>query len=120
MANTGSVLRQLTEAFVAENSGVTVREVPLRAAGYHDQILTQLMAGTPPDIFRIDDAQQQIYIKRGYLEPFGPHLAAAGIDPDAFVAAGQDARRDGETFALCYQTNARQLVYNKAILRSRH
>jgi len=116
MANTGSVLRKVSESFVAANPDVTIREVPLPAAGYHDQILTQLTAGTPPDIFRIDDAQLPLYIERGYLEPLGPHLEAAGIDPSTFVAAGQDARRDGETFAICYQTNARQLVYNKALL----
>lgn len=116
LPHTGSVLRQITKSFVEKNPRASVREIPIPSSGFHDQILTQLTAGAPPDIFRIDDPQLALYLGRDYLLPLDKALADAGIDKSKFAAAGRDAQKGGETFAVVYQTNARQLIYNKALL----
>lgn len=118
LPQTARVLRRLTETFNQKHPDVRVREVAIPFAGFHDQLLTQLTAGTPPDLFRIDDPQLALYSERGYLTPLDAALKEAGVDPAGFVAAGQDARRTGQTLAIAYQTNARALFYNKQLLQA--
>jgi multiple sugar transport system substrate-binding protein len=116
LPHTGSVLRTISESFMRKHPNVRVREIPIPATGFHDQILTQLTAGTPPDIFRIDDPQLPLYIERNFLIPLDGALREAGIPVERFAAAANDAKKDGRTYAVVYQTNARQLVHNKALL----
>ncbi len=116
LPHTGSVLRAITKTFNDKYPNVRIREIPLPSTGYHDQILTQLMAGTPPDLFRINDPQLPLYIERGFLEPLDEALKEAGVDTSKFAAAGHDARKGGKTFAITYQTNVRQLIYNNMLL----
>jgi len=118
LPHTGSVLRAITKSFNDKYPNVKVREVPIPAGGYADQVLTQLTAGTPPDIFRIDDPQLPLYIEREYLVPLDDALKAAGIDSARFPAAGRDAQRGGKTYAIVYQTNARQLIYHRGLLQA--
>lgn len=117
LPHTGSVLRAVTETFNKKYPDAKVVEINLPNSGYHDQILTQLTAGTPPDLFRIDDPQLSLYKARDFLLPLDDALKAAGVDPAKFAAAGRvDAVRDGQTVAVVYQTNVRQMIYNKALL----
>ena len=116
LPHTGSVLRAISKSFTDKHPNARVREIPIPATGFHDQILTQLTAGTPPDIFRIDDPQLGLYVERGFLAPLDEALRAANIDTSKFAPAGRDAQKDGKTYAIVYQTNARQLIYNKALL----
>jgi multiple sugar transport system substrate-binding protein len=117
LPHTGSVLRAVTETFNKKYPDAKVVEVNLPNSGYHDQILTQLTAGTPPDLFRIDDPQLSLYMSRDLLLPLDDAFKAAGVDPSKFAAAGRvDATRDGKTYAVVYQTNVRQMIYNKALL----
>lgn len=117
LPHTGSVLRAVTETFSKKYPDAKVVEVNLPNSGYHDQILTQLTAGTPPDLFRIDDPQLSLYKARDLLLPLDDAFKEAGIDPSKFAAAGRvDATRDGKTYAVVYQTNVRQMIYNKALL----
>lgn len=118
LPHTGSVLRAISKSFSEKFPNARVREIPIPAAGYADQILTQLTAGTPPDIFRIDDPQIAMYIDRNWLLPLDDALKAAGVDASRFAAAGRDAQKDGRTYAVVYQTNARQLIYNRALLQA--
>lgn len=116
LPHTGSVLRKITQSFVKKYPNVTVREIPIPASGYADQIFTQLTAGTPPDIFRIEDAQVALYMERGFLIPLDDALAQAQVDTAKFVPAAKDASRDGKTYGVVYQCNPRALIYNKALL----
>lgn len=118
LPHTGSVLRAITKSFNEKYPNVRIREVPIPASGYADQVLTQLTAGTPPDIFRIDDPQLPLYMERDYLVPLDDALRSAGIDASRFTAAGRDAQRGGRTFAVVYQTNARQLIFNRGLLQA--
>lgn len=118
LPHTGRVLRRITENFNKKYPNVRIREVAIPFAGFHDQMLTQLTAGTPPDIFRIDDPQLSLYMERGFLTPLDDALKDAGVDPAGFVPAGQDARQGGKVMAIVYQTNARALFYNRQILEA--
>lgn len=118
LPHTGRVLRRITANFTQKFPNVRIREVAIPFAGFHDQMLTQLTAGTPPDIFRIDDPQLALYMERGFLTPLDDALREAGIDATGFVPAGQDARLNGRVMAIVYQTNARALFYNKQILHA--
>src|SRR4051812_13260539 len=75
LPHTGGVLRKITQSFMKKSPNVTVREIPTPASGYADQIFTQLTAGTPPDIFRIEDAPLALYMERGFLNPLDDALA---------------------------------------------
>jgi len=116
LPHTGGVLRAITERFNQKYPDVTIREIPIPSTGYSDQILTQLTAGSPPDIFRIDDPQLALYVERGFLAPLDEAVGAAGIDTAAFAAAAQDPVVDGRRHAIVYQTNVRQLIFNRALL----
>ena len=116
LPHSGKVLRMITENFYKKHPNVKVNEIAIPFAGFHDQILTQLTAGTPPDMFRIDDPQLSLYMERGHLTPLDDALKAAGINRDDFVPAGVDARLNGQTMGIVYQTNARAMFYNKQIL----
>ena len=116
LPHSGKVLRMITQNFNKKYPNVKVNEVAIPFAGFHDQILTQLAAGTPPDIFRIDDPQLALYMERGHLTPLDDALKEAGINRDDFVPAGVDARLNGQTMGIVYQTNARAMFYNKQIL----
>ncbi len=116
LPHTGRVLRRITENFNKKYPNVRIREVAIPFAGFHDQMLTQLTAGTPPDIFRIDDPQLSLYMERGFLTPLDDALKDAGVDPAGFVPAGQDARQGGKVMAIVYQTNARALFYNQEVM----
>ncbi len=116
--HTGSVLRALTQSFNQRYPNVRIREIPIPAGGYHDQILTQLTAGTPPDIFRIDDPQLPLYMERGFLTPLDDAIREAGVDTARFAPAMRDARHEGKTYGVVYQTNTRQLIFNRALLQA--
>jgi multiple sugar transport system substrate-binding protein len=116
LPHTARVLRQITQNFYKKYPNVKVNEIAIPFAGFHDQILTQLAAGTPPDIWRIDDPQLALYMERGHLTPLDGALKAAGVNRDDFVPAGADARVNGQTLGIVYQTNARAMFYNKQIL----
>src|SRR3954447_9295659 len=118
LPNTARVLRRLNESFSRKYPNVNVREVAIPFAGFHDQMLTQLTAGTPPDLFRIDDPQIALYMERSYLEKLDGALRDASVDPAGFVAGGADATLDGHIYAVNYQTNPRALFYNKRLLEA--
>ncbi|MBN9061218.1 MAG: extracellular solute-binding protein [Rhizobiales bacterium] len=116
LPHTARVLRRISETFSAKYPGAKVREIPYPYAGFHDQMLTQLTAGTPPDIIRVEDPQMSLYIERGFLSPLDDALREAKVNTAGFVAAGKDAMRDGKTYAVAYQSNARAMMFNKALL----
>jgi len=48
--------------------------------GYHDRVLTSIVAGTPPDVFLLDNIDVPGLINRGALLDLTPYLARAGVD----------------------------------------
>jgi len=101
--------------FEAAHPGVKVQGVGIPFAQYHAQMLTELKAGSPPDVLRADDPQLPLWIDQDFLEPLDPWLKDAGLDPNAFNFAQRDAQKDGKNYAALYITNPRVFLYNKAL-----
>ena len=105
----------LDQAFAAKYPTDIAKQVGPPFAQYRDQVLTQLQAGSPPDVIRIDDPQIQYYITQNWLEPLNPWLKEAGFDPNSFINSEKDAIRDGHSYAVPRETNPRVFIYNKGL-----
>jgi multiple sugar transport system substrate-binding protein len=116
LPHTARVLRKISETFTAKYPNARVREVAYPYAGFHDQMLTQLTAGTPADIIRVEDPQMALYLERGYLAPIDEAMQRANVNTAGFVAAAKDALWDNKFHAVVYQSNSRALMYNKMLL----
>jgi multiple sugar transport system substrate-binding protein len=49
-------------------------------AAYRDRVLTSIVAGTPPDVFLLDNIDVPALVNRGALLDLTPYLARAGVD----------------------------------------
>jgi multiple sugar transport system substrate-binding protein len=107
----------IDEVFAKAHPGDTVKQVSPPFAQYHGQVLTQLQAGAPPDVIRVDDPQIQYYIERGWLEPLDPWLKKAGVNTATFINSQKDAQKDGQTYAIPRETNPRVYIYNQELFR---
>lgn len=105
----------LDQAFALKYPGSRVEQVSPPFPQYHQQVLTLLQAGSPPDIIRIDDPQLQYYIEQDWLEPLDPWLKGVGLDPNGFINAQKDAMRGGRVFAVPRESNPRVFFYNRAL-----
>jgi multiple sugar transport system substrate-binding protein len=105
----------IKESFEAENPNVKVKEIAFPFGQFHDQMLTQMNAGSPPDVLRNDTPQQPSYMERGLLAPLDQAFKEAGIDPNSLVSIQKEAQYDGQHFGAAYAANPRALVYNKAL-----
>jgi ABC-type glycerol-3-phosphate transport system substrate-binding protein len=86
-AGSGDVIKRLFAAFQKTYPNVTVNDASLPFAQYNNQILSQIQAGSPPDVIHVDDTTLPVFIKNGYLEPLDPWLKDAGLDPSTFIQA---------------------------------
>jgi multiple sugar transport system substrate-binding protein len=105
----------LDQAFALKYPGSRVEQVSPPFPQYHQQVLTLLQAGAPPDIIRIDDPQLQYYIEQDWLEPLDPWLKDAGLNPNVFINAQKDAMRSGRVLAVPRESNPRVFFYNRAL-----
>jgi multiple sugar transport system substrate-binding protein len=90
VANWASWQEQRLEAayvhrFAARHSGV---RVSLSAAGnqaeYRDQILTSIAAGTPPDVFLLDNIDVPAFVGAGVLTDLAPYATRVGLPLERF------------------------------------
>ena len=107
----------IDETFARLHPGNNVKQVSPPFAQYHGQVLTQLQAGAPPDVIRVDDPQIQFFIERGWLEPLDPWLKKADVNTATFINSQRDAQRDGQTYAIPRETNPRVYIYNQELFR---
>jgi multiple sugar transport system substrate-binding protein len=105
----------LGQAFVLKYPGSRIEQVSPPFPQYHQQVLTLLQAGSPPDVIRIDDPQLQYYIEQDWLEPLDPWLRSAGLDPAGFINAQKDAMRGARVFAVPRESNPRVFFYNRVL-----
>lgn len=84
------IITALVNQFEKENPDIRVRVNTVFWPGY-DQLTAQLAANDAPDLVTMHASVIPDYQARGLLEPIGPELAAAGIDPARFTAAGRKA-----------------------------
>ena len=111
--------QRLEEAYVHgfEEGRPGVR-VSLAAASnqseYRDQILTSIAAGTPPDVFLLDNIDLPAFVRSGVLLDLAPYAARVGLPPERFSPAVLDIfRRDGALWALPKGYTPMVIAYNK-------
>lgn len=109
------VFQAVIDEFEATHPGVTVNLYHVPAEDYTSTVLTQLQAGTPPDIIPMATSHYAPFVDSGLIEPIGSRLEESGL-LDVW-GRGQDAREvDGEHYALELQSLVRLLHYNTDIL----
>jgi ABC-type glycerol-3-phosphate transport system substrate-binding protein len=110
-------LQTIKASFEKMYPNVKVNEISYPFGQFHDQMLTQLNAGSPPDVLRNDTPQQPSYMEKGFLAPLDDAFKEAGVDPNALVSIQKEAQRDGKNYGVAYAANPRALVYNKALFQ---
>ncbi|WP_439635369.1 ABC transporter substrate-binding protein [Oceanicaulis sp.] len=80
------IMTAIINKFEAENPDIRVEENIVFWPGY-DQLTAQLAANDIPDLVTMHGSVLPDYQSRGLLEPMGPLLEQAGIDPARFTEA---------------------------------
>lgn len=110
-------LQTIKASFEKKYPNAKVNPISYPFGQFHDQMLTQLNAGSPPDVLRNDTPQQPSYMEKGFLAPLDDAFKEAGIDPNALVSIQKEAQSKGQNFGVAYAANPRALVYNKALFQ---
>ena len=102
------VIQILTNAFNAEDNGITVEKLGGQNWGdYYPQLSTTFSAGDPPDVAVMHQHRLPDFAGRGLLMPLGDALAEAGVDFSDYTQPAQDAAtEDGEIYALPFDIHA--------------
>jgi len=104
----------VTKQFTKQ-TGAKVNQVAPPSAQYTSAVLTQLQAGSPPDVIRIDDPQLSTYVANGWLLPVDDVLSDLNLKVSDLVPANGDAVIDGKLYGIVKESNPRAYIYNKAI-----
>ena len=107
----------VSAAFKSKNAGWKVQQVAPPSAQYASTVLTQLQAGSPPDVIRIDDPQMTTYVDRGWLLPVDDVVSGAGLSIDKMMPSQMDAHIGGKTYGIVKESNPRTYIYNQALYR---
>jgi len=108
--------RRVLEPYLAANPGIGVveRGAGTFPTGYRERILASLAAGSPPDVFRLDQDDVPALAGRGVALDLAPYLDRVGADLDCFnpTALGIFTRGDA---VLALPTGYTPIVvaYNK-------
>lgn len=117
----GTYFKNMKKEFEADNKGVTVQLVPIKAAenDYYTKLaLMNQSAATAPDVLFEDTFLIKSDAAAGYLAPLDGYVskwADWGQFYDNAKAAGQGA--DGKLYGVSLGTDTRALWYNKDILK---
>jgi multiple sugar transport system substrate-binding protein len=103
---------RIIEEFEAENPGVTITLLERPAQGYRDQTVTELAAGTAPDIIRggfLGDFA--FYASSGAIIDLSPYLEE-GFEEDFLEAAWTIVTYEGKPYGIPLVTDTHALFYN--------
>lgn len=93
-------------------------EAVTNQAEYRDRILTSIAAGTPPDVFLLDNIDIPVFASRDVLLDLKPFLPRIGLDPAAFDPRVREIFTvDGQLLAVPKGFTPMVLVYNKRLFR---
>ena len=118
--------QRLEEAYIggfgATRPGVRVSlESVSNQAEYRDRILTSIAAGTPPDVFLLDNIDIPAFVESGTLLDLAPYAARVGVplegfDPEVLAIF----RRGAAVYALPKGFTPMVLAYNKEVFDRFH
>ena len=106
----------VNQMFAAEHPEVGIQEQPVPPDGYDLQVLAQIAAGTPPDIFGSGDVFVGRFIEDGVAHDLTPFFEA---DSDLSESDFQDSvidyfrGPDGHVYMLPAPVDVQRLYYNK-------
>ncbi len=102
------VIAILTNAFNAEDNGITVEKLGGQNWGdYYPQLSTTFSAGDPPDVAVMHQSHLTDFAGRGLLTPIGDALAEAGVDFSDYTPPALGAvTSDGEVYGLPFDIHA--------------
>ncbi len=120
--NPGEVanLRTFTDEFNASQDAVRAQYSPTPWDGYHDRLLTQLTAGTAPDVFYVIEDQVAIPVENGVVADLTERLSseASRSRPEQFAGDlwGPARTADGRIFGVPVDCNPLVIWFNKTVL----
>ncbi|MCL5999856.1 MAG: sugar ABC transporter substrate-binding protein [Chloroflexi bacterium] len=106
------------EAFEKQypNIKVQLESVPQE---YGTKLLTQMAAGTAPDVFQLGDGDVAKYVQRGVVEDLEPFMAADKLDKNIFFEGVFNVGVvNGKTYLLTKDFSPLVLYYNKDMFQT--
>jgi multiple sugar transport system substrate-binding protein len=102
------VIQILTNAFNAEDNGITVEKLGGQNWGdYYPQLSTTFSAGDPPDVAVMHQHRLPDFAGRGLLMPLDEALAEAGVDFSDYTQPAQDAATyEGTVYGVPFDIHA--------------
>jgi multiple sugar transport system substrate-binding protein len=95
--------------------GVIVESV---TANYTERLTTSIAAGTPPDVFLLDNPDIPTFVDRGLVLDLAPYASRAGYDEsDIFPQVLEIFRRGPQLFALPKGFTPLVVYFNRALFR---
>jgi multiple sugar transport system substrate-binding protein len=111
-------LGELKQRFETKYPGDKVQGVTVPFDGFFDKQMSEVKAGSPPDIVTLFDADMAAYAKAGLLEPLDKYLASAGVKLSQLIGVHKLAVVDGHIYGIVFQQNPRALIMNGTMLRN--
>lgn len=114
-----AIEQRYIERFDDSRPGVRVSlEAVTNQAEYRDRILTSIAAGTPPDVFLLDNIDIPAFAARDVLLDLAPYVQRLGLDTADFDSRVRDIFTvDGKLLALPKGFTPMVLVYNRRLFR---
>ena len=102
------------ELWNKNNPNIQIETSPQGWDGYHDKLLTELSAGTAPDLFQISYDSIPDYAAKGQLLDVTSYMGTLFADYDAVLKGLYTV--DGKNYGLSTGLNTPCLYYNKTLL----
>jgi multiple sugar transport system substrate-binding protein len=102
--------------FERDHPGITVQQQSAGTgqAEYRERILTSMLAGTPPDVFLLDNIDVPAFTSRGVTLDLSPYLQRLGVDLSRYDSTVLGIFRRGDAiYALPKGYSPMVMVYNK-------
>ncbi len=105
--------------FEAAHPGIrVVNDAISTQAEYREQVLTSIAAGTPPDVFLLDNIDVPAFADRGLLLDLAPFAARVGLDTAGWEPAVRSIfTRNGHLVAFPKGYSPMVVVYNRRLFR---
>ena len=124
---------EVTKTYNALGTGITVQYEPCTAGSASAQdclpvYFTQFVAGTAPDVWRIDDEPLPFYTEKNIYVPLDPYVARDGKEvnlndffPRSIAAYRYDLQAhrhgQGKLYALPFNTGGDMIFFNKQLFK---
>lgn len=107
--------QQIIDAFVAENSGITIKPSPNEFDSYWDALNVSVSGNNAPDVLQQDDRYLRDYADKNALLPLDELDIDLSNIEEGTLKTGQF---DGQTYGIPTGVNALALVVNPALVEA--